>query len=359
MKIVNQKAIIEYGLEDEKEILKTIEKIGRTAYKSEDKITDESAEKFVEKLIKRDHLSVIEHHSISVRIICSRDISHELVRHRLASFCLSEDTKILGWDDTKSYPINELYEHYQDCNHVPLSLKSINEDKKIVKNKIYRVMKSGKKRIYEVKSKKGYLISCSKDHVFLTPIGQRQLKDLEIGSEIYCIDDNYKEIIIDTIESIKKGIIGETYDIEMYSPYNNFIAFNFVVHNSQESQRFCKYNKEVNFINPCIKEHTQAYKIWYKNMVQAEKDYNNLLKEGLSPQIARSVLPNSTKTEIVITANLREWRHIFNLRCSKQAHPMMRKLMIPLLVKMKEKIPIIFDDIYKKYKLKDETIDQT
>ena len=69
---------------------------------------------------------------------------------------------------------------------------------------------------------------------------------------------------------------------------------------------------------------------------------------GAEPQQARSILPNSLKTEIVISMNLREWRHFFSLRCDKPAHPQMRELTIPLLKEMSELIPVIFDDLKEK-----------
>jgi thymidylate synthase (FAD) len=85
--------------------------------------------------------------------------------------------------------------------------------------------------------------------------------------------------------------------------------------------------------------------IWFCAMVNSEADYKNLLKEGWTPQKARSVLPNSLKTEIVMTANLREWRHVLWLRTLATAHPQMREIMIPLLTEFKKLIPIVFDNI--------------
>lgn len=194
--------------------LKTIEAAGRTCYKSEDKITEKSAEKFVRMIIKRGHLSVIEHAYMSVRFICDRGITHEIVRHRLAAY-------------------------------------------------------------------------------------------------------------------------------------------------SQESTRYCNYKGGVTFIIPPwvnMKEGEYEYGAplhtnllssvdWAKSMWSAEYSYISLLKFSWSPQQARSVLPNSLKTEIIMTANLREWMHIFKLRTSKAAHPQMRELMIPLLKEMKTLVPVIFDDI--------------
>lgn len=85
--------------------------------------------------------------------------------------------------------------------------------------------------------------------------------------------------------------------------------------------------------------------IWLTAMGEAERYYIWLLENGWSPQQARLVLPNSLKTEIVMTANLREWRHVLTLRTSKAAHPQMREIMMPLLNTLKAEIPVIFDDI--------------
>ena len=205
MKIINACYSIETPI-DGAEILKRIEKAGRTCYKSEDCITDESAEAFVRKLIERGHESVLEHESITVRFVCDRGISHEIVRHRLASY-------------------------------------------------------------------------------------------------------------------------------------------------SQESTRYCNYSNDrfgsgLTVIKPCfLEEGTGGYKLWKQAMFIAEKEYFELLKLGCTPQEARSVLPNSTKTEIVMTANLREWRHFLKLRTATAAHPQMRELTVPLLKELQERIPVVFDDI--------------
>lgn len=120
---------------------------------------------------------------------------------------------------------------------------------------------------------------------------------------------------------------------------------------AQESTRYCNYSKdkfgnEITVIRPCyFYEDTENYRIWKASCEAAEKAYFALLDSDASPQEARSVLPTSLKTEIVMTANLREWRHFFRLRTSEAAHPQMRELTIPLLRELKSRIPIIFDDI--------------
>lgn len=203
-----------------KEELQMIEKIGRVCYKSEDLIIEdgESAKKFVAMLIKNGHEAMLEHSNLSVKFIVDRGISHELVRHRIASFA-QESTRY--------------------CNYA---------------------------------------------------------KD-KFGSECNFID-------------ITPGI---KLDNKMKSMETSEIAL--------------------------------VLEEWEKAMEDAERHYMKMLELGATPQIARSVLPNSTKTEITVSANYREWRNFFKLRIPKTAHPQMREVTIPLLKELKEKIPVIFDDI--------------
>jgi thymidylate synthase (FAD) len=124
---------------------------------------------------------------------------------------------------------------------------------------------------------------------------------------------------------------------------------------TQESTRYCNYSKDkfdngITFIKPDWynsldngDEDTISFH-WHNCMKHCERIYLLLLEQGLSPQFARSVLPNSLKTEIVITTNFREWRHIFQLRAiEKAAHPQMRQLMIPLYKECKNLLPEIFN----------------
>lgn len=184
-------------------ILKKIELIGRVSYKSEDLITSESAGKFVKMLIDRGHESVLEHASITVKVITDRGISHELVRHRIASY-------------------------------------------------------------------------------------------------------------------------------------------------TQESTRFCNYSKgkfgsEITVIMPTLQP--DELREWQSTMLCIEQSYKLLIEEGVSPQMARSVLPNSLKTELFITMNLRSWRHFFKLRTAKAAHPQMRELATGILKDFQDLIPVVFEDL--------------
>jgi len=117
---------------------------------------------------------------------------------------------------------------------------------------------------------------------------------------------------------------------------------------AQESTRFCNYSGGVTFIRPPWLDQggsTSASGRWRHAMSRAESDYLALLRGGWTPQQARSVLPNSTKTEIVVGANFREWRTIFGLRVAKAAHPQMRQVMVPLLEEVKTIVPVLFDDV--------------
>ena len=193
--------------------LQLIELSGRTCYKSEDRITPESNIKFCQSILSRKHESVIEHAVATVKLIVDRGVSHELVRHRLASYS-QESTR-------------------------------------------------------------------------------------------YC---NYKTGITFIIPPWVDILPGE---------YNSF--------NTSE-------------------DYDNNSWMWGVSMIRSEQSYLDLLSHGWTPQQSRSVLPNSLKTEIVTTANLREWRHIFNLRCDKAAHPQMREIMIPLREEFQRRISVIFNE---------------
>lgn len=136
---------------------------------------------------------------------------------------------------------------------------------------------------------------------------------------------------------------------------------------SVESTRYCDYQKNITFVIPpwcdlepgeygtkpedepdaClaqVTDDTSTY-AWLCAMAGAERAYKALRNAGWSPEEARSVLPNSLKTELVITANLREWRTIFKLRTAKAAHPQIREITIPLLQEFKLKLPEVFGDL--------------
>jgi len=200
------------------DMLQFLERAGRTCYKSESRITKGSAETFIKGILQKGHHTIIEHVGVTVKFVCNRGISHELVRHRLATFS-QESTR-------------------------------------------------------------------------------------------YC---NYKggvEYIVPFWVSLKPGEYVDT-----------------------DSMRL-----------------NYSDRLWYEAMRSAENYYIDLLSNGWKPEMARGVLPNDLKTEVVMTANLREWRHVFNQRAlgtTGRPHPQMQELAVDLLCQFQQQIPIIFDDLKK------------
>ena len=200
-------------MEDYEKIVKKIERIGRVCYKSEGKITEDSAEKFIKGLLTRQHESVIEHENVTVRFVCDRGVTHEIVRHRIASYS-QESTRY--------------------CNY------------------------SGDKF-------------------------DNQITVIDLAS-------------------------GFQYDL------------------SKEDDK-------------------AKYEVWTKAMENAEQSYFRMLELGATPQEARSVLPNSLKTEIVVTMNLRSWRNFFRLRVDSHAHPQMREVATMLYEEFKKRLPVFVADL--------------
>ena len=119
---------------------------------------------------------------------------------------------------------------------------------------------------------------------------------------------------------------------------------------SQESTRYCSYNKDkfgnqITVIEPSYFNSETEYTIWYETCLAAEQGYFALLAAGANAQKARTVLPQSTKSELVVTNNLRQWRHVLRTRTTLVCHPEMRELAIPLLALFKEQLPVFFEDI--------------
>jgi len=416
MKLVKPYYKIETEIDGEK-ILKHIEKAARTCYKTEGKIGDfEKTKKFISSIIKREHESTIEHYSISVRMIVSRSFSHELVRHRLASYsqeCLSGDTEV-----RKGITIKNLYERQNETNfnktyNKTLFLMSSDDNGKIITNKFNKVFYKGIQDVFEVTTNLGYKIKTTMNHKFKTKDNKfTKLNELKINDLVYVNDQSSllkiedsaleklyleekleaieisanfqipygwyigKKEILDKIISIEYIGKEETYDLEMNDPYHNYIANGFVVHNSTRYCNYCdeKFGNDLTYIIPPNLDLEEGiYKLitgmdprkdyswyerdgfkintdlatfcWLNSLTHSEETYKSLILEGWKPQDVRSILPNALKTEIVMTCNIREYRHLFKLRTSLDAHPEIREIMIPMLKEFQQKIPVLFDDI--------------
>lgn len=179
---------------------------------------------------------------------------------------------------------------------------------------------------------------------------------------------SYKNLITNCInrhhESVlehEKITVRMTCDIGVYKDLTRHRHANFSI----ESTRYCNYSKDkfdnqIKFIQPIFytdswlkanyegssfNEDELKSSLWYKCMEQIEDTYNLMSKSGCKPDELRMLLPHSTAAQVVMTANIREWRHILNLRCSKATHPAIQQLLIPLLLKFQKDMPELFSDI--------------
>jgi len=188
-------------------------------------------------------------------------------------------------------------------------------------------------------------------------------------SEAKMNDDSLKAFLTNIIKSGHESVI-EHFSFSVRFIVDRGVTHELVRHRlaafSQESTRYCSYNKDkfgnqITYIIPpwlkdvepgeyptyasCnLKNKENDSSVWMMSMIFLEERYMDLINNHKwTPQQARAILPNSLKTEIVTTANLREWRHIFKMRTAPDAHPQMREIMIPLLEELKTIIPIVFD----------------
>jgi thymidylate synthase (FAD) len=196
----------------------------------------------------------------------------------------------------------------------------------------------------------------NQSYEILTPINEGDICKLIEGcgrvsykSEGRITKDSYTEFINKIISNGHHSVL-EHFNISVRFITNRAISHEIVRHRlcsfTQESTRYVNYkNKGMVVIQPLFVPLTEEYSLWYNAIVECEKTYNRLLELGATPQEARGVLPNDLKTEIIVTANIREWRHILKLRTAKGAHPQMIALMKPLLFEFKSKLGLLFGDL--------------
>lgn len=169
---------------------------------------------------------------------------------------------------------------------------------------------------------------------------------------------NLEILYADKIVSIEEVGFIEVYDIEMNSDFHNYSANGIIVHNCNYDKD--KFDNEIKFIEPIFYDNSwieanyegEAFsdsqiksKIWYDSMSDVEDMYMNMSKTGSKPDELRMLLPHSTAAQVYMTANIREWRHILRLRCSKMTHPAIQQVLIPLLLKFKQDMPELFEDV--------------
>lgn len=172
-------------------------------------------------------------------------------------------------------------------------------------------------------------------------------------SENNITEDSYKKLLNNCIirghESVlehEKITVRMYVDIGVYKDLTRHRIASFSI----ESTRYCNYGKdkfdnEIKVIDPCNIEEETIYKEWEEAIKVIEEKYLNMAKMGATPDQMRMILPHSTASEVVMTANIREWRHILELRTTKHVHPSVRQVMIPFLLYLKQEMPEIFSDI--------------
>lgn len=187
--------------------------------------------------------------------------------------------------------------------------------------------------------------------------GKKIMKNIERAcrtcyrSEGLITEDSYKKLLNDCInrghESVlehEKITVRMQCDIGVYKDLTRHRFGSFSI----ESTRYCNYGKdkfdnEVKFINPCNMDKKELFNEWYSSCIEIEQRYMNMVKLGATPDQLRMILPHSTAAEVTMTANIREWRHILDLRTKKMTHPAIRQLLIPLLLLFKKEMPELFE----------------
>ena len=172
-------------------------------------------------------------------------------------------------------------------------------------------------------------------------------------SEGSITEDSYKKLLTNCITRGHESVLEhEKVTVRIYNDigsYKDLTRHRFASF-SIESTRYCSYNKdkygnEISFINPVYIENEEMYNTWKDAMQNIEKNYIKMKELGASTDMVRELLPHSTAAEYTMTANIREWKHILELRTTNHVHPAIRQVLIPLLLYFKEEMPEIFDDV--------------
>lgn len=324
MKIINPSVEL-ITINPEENIQKHIERIGRTCYKSEENITDDSHKKFISNLYNRKHWAMLEH------FIFIAEIKH------LSMFYLLKNAQLKYFDFTSHFDTKQ----ERACHIISFSaraiLDAINEG---IKNPDFDA--DALEALVAIK--KQMILDYECYELLGSTIGEGS----EFIHTIYDITEyDDRNQYIHGWNSIKficdRGV---THEIVRHRPASY----------AQESTRYCNYSKdkfgnEITVIKPLMFDpdneegsvERQKYNFWKEGIEASEKAYIYLLDMGATAQEARSVLPNSLKTELVMTAKNYELCHFLGLRCDKAAHPQMRELAIPLFGLLAEQNGNVFN----------------
>lgn len=301
------------------DVLKKIEWVGRTCYKSTDKITDESAPKFVAGLIKRGHEAMVEH----------------------ASFCFELDYGVYHW-------MKDVIQILSDNFGFKSFMRFTSEERFLMSGNV----RAWRDLFRNMMEHVGIPV-CFEDFIKENPILFPEYQDEifvphHIGSirSVHTDDLKTEQEFLTHCDVTVRFIVdrGISHEIVRHRP----ASF------AQESTRYCNYGQDkfggqITFIIPEFFQYgSPEWKLWKNAMETAENVYLNMIDMGVTPEKARTVLPNSVKTEVIMTATCAEWKHFFGLRaCNStgKAHPQMLEVSRPLLDDFKKTISVIFDDL--------------
>lgn len=287
----------------EQDIMKKIEKCGRVCYKSEEQITDGSALHFVRMLTNRKHWAMLEHAPLVLMV--TERMAKAILRGGHGTYlqvsCNKRQNRFIISGSVRAWLTIFTDEHWLQIFH---------ED--IISTLEYRLQSSLGKEKYAIMW----------PHLHVTPKKEKFLltQDEVLSLEDLTPDEARKHLYLTAHFTCDRGV---SHELVRHRP----ASF------AQESTRYCNYAKEkfgqeITVIDPHFQDEERLD--WIFAMEQAEETYFKLLKRGLAPQMARTVLPNSLKTEILVSCNLAEWQHIINLRyhgTTGAPHPQMKEVM--------------------------------
>jgi thymidylate synthase (FAD) len=306
MKVIDPSFQIQDKLDGQSLVVR-LEECGRICYKSEGLITKDSALPFVKKVAAHGHNSVLEMAVVTLQIQCDPDHIMTLMQCQPKYLIIDQFTD--GLLVTGS--IRSFREMYTRCSD------------NLLVNRMTAFLGNRHPYLFE--------------GVWAAGVAGETLPVILI-----------KKMSLQEVEQLPTNLMLRHRYIGVKFIVNRAVTHEIVRHRPcsylQESQRYCRYSQDkfdnqVTFVKPLFfNEDSQEYKLWLQAMTETEKIYLQLL-ETSTPQAARTVLPNSCKTEIIVYCNLEEWRHIFNLRTSTAAEPSMREIMIPLAAQLQKRYP--------------------
>lgn len=293
---------------DQASLVVRLEACGRICYKSEEKISTDSAMPFVQKIAAHGHNSVMEMAVVTLGVQCTdAQLTELLAIEPKYLFIDKKEDELLVTGSIRTF--RELHSRAADVPMVA-AMVSFQADK----------------------------------HPYLFEgVWSREAADADPSIQV-------RKLPLEEVEKLAPELLIRHRYVGVLFTTNRAVTHEIVRHRPcsylQESQRYCRYShdkfgNQVTFIKPMFyEENTKEYTLWQQAMEETEKIYLELL-ETSTPQAARTVLPNSCKTEIIVYCNLEEWKHIFRLRTSKAAEPSMREIMIPLEEELKQRYPTV------------------